>query len=36
MVTTGRDLQLKVMIDQSYQLIYSSLSKTLQNKIIGG
>jgi predicted DNA-binding protein (MmcQ/YjbR family) len=30
------DEVLKVMIDQSYQLIFSSLSKTLQNKIIGG
>jgi predicted DNA-binding protein (MmcQ/YjbR family) len=30
------DQVLKSMIDQSYQLIFSSLSKTIQNKIIGG
>jgi predicted DNA-binding protein (MmcQ/YjbR family) len=30
------DEVLKLMIDQSYQLIFSSLRKNLQNKIIGG
>jgi len=30
------DETLKEMINQSYQLVLSSLSKTIQNKIIGG